>query len=113
MCVYNWTRSSIKEHFFWMFLKKYLNLKSKKWSKRTNGGVKIENERYLEHPCIRDAEALDMTKTYEPFLCPVCLQMCDKIYYKTGEAYMVLGCENCVDYMDSDDYEMKLGARWK
>ena len=61
----------------------------------------------IEHPSIFEAECFDMRRTEQSCICPVCLQECDTVYYRSDDITRVLGCENCVDRMDAEDYKYK------
>ena len=68
------------------------------------GESKICGIRNLEHPDISEAECIDMRGISEEVICPVCREACERVYYKSSDKGTVIGCENCVDYMDSLEY---------
>lgn len=37
----------------------------------------------------------------EPICCPVCGDECERFFVRLGE---ILGCENCIDEYDAEDY---------
>ena len=68
------------------------------------GEWKIYAIRDLEHPDISDAECLDMRRKNEEFICPICRGSCERGYYKAEDKNEILGYENCVEHMESLDY---------
>ena len=41
--------------------------------------------------------------------CPVCGNICDKVYVQDGE---IIGCNECVDEDDPDNYDVCWGGRY-
>ncbi len=62
----------------------------------------------MEHPDISEAECLDMVGGNEDFICPICGELCERVYYKAEDKTEIIGCENCVDHMDSLDYRYEV-----
>ena len=67
----------------------------------------------MEHvpdaPWIRDAEQNGI-ESPDPVKCPVCYEECERIYYYKNNEHDALGCENCIDWLSSDDWKEMYGG---
>lgn len=59
-------------------------------------------------PWIRDAE-LNGIDAPDPVKCPVCGGECERIYFYKGNRD-ALGCDICIDWMDSYDWQEQYGG---